>query len=86
MIEQLYSSQHAAEVLGVTTYWVEKWRREGKLTPLRAGRLLRYPEDEIKRFVGIEAEGEVVANDQVNSDGEAIGELAVAQEAAAKQP
>ncbi len=51
MIEQLYTTKEVAEVLRVTAKAVEKWRFEGKLRPVKVGKLNRYPENEIRRFI-----------------------------------
>ena len=79
MIEQLFSTKDVAEILGVTTKAVEKWRREGKLRPLKAGSLCRYPEDEIRRFLGLRDDGTVAANGRLDENLEPIGELAKSQ-------
>jgi hypothetical protein len=79
MIEQFYSTKHVADILAVTTKAVERWRRKGKLKPVRAGKLCRYAESEINRFLGIGENGETFANDHVNEDGSATGELLAAQ-------
>lgn len=58
MFEKFYSTRETAEILGVTTRAVEKWRLEGKLRPVKAGKLCRYPESEIRRFLGLSADGD----------------------------
>jgi excisionase family DNA binding protein len=68
MLEQFYSTKHVAEILAVTTKAVERWRRKGMLRSVKAGKLCRYPESEINRFLGIGDDGETFANDQVNED------------------
>lgn len=79
MLEDLYSTKEVAEILGVTTKAVEKWRLEGKLRPVKAGKLCRYLESEIRRFLGLSAEGKPYANENFDEDGNARGELAEAQ-------
>ena len=80
MIEQLYTTQQVAEILAVTTKGVEKWRLEGKLRPVKAGKLCRYPESEINRFLGLSDDhSSSWANENVDTDGIARGELAEAQ-------
>lgn len=80
MIEQLYSTKDVAELLAVTTKAIEKWRSEGKLRPIKVGRLCRYSESEISRF--LKEDGATFANEQIDESGEAIGELATAQKEA----
>ncbi len=80
MIEQLYTTQQVAEILAVTTRGVEKWRLEGKLRPIKAGKLCRYQESELKRFLGISGDGgSSWANENVDENGNSKGELAEAQ-------
>jgi len=52
-MEQLYSTSEVAKILNVTVRAVESWRLQGKIKPLKAGHLCRYPESEIKRFLGV---------------------------------
>lgn len=85
MIEQLYSTKDVAELLAVTTAAVEKWRWEARLRPVKVGKLCRYSENEISRFLGIKEDGATFANEQIDESGEAIGELAAAQKEAAAQ-
>jgi excisionase family DNA binding protein len=79
MIEQMYDVNEVAEILGVTEYWVNKWRKQGKIRSLKAGRLVRYSEDEIARFQGIGCDFVILPTCRVNEDEAAIGELAEAQ-------
>ena len=79
MLEQFFSTRDVATILGVTTKAVEKWRREGRLRPLKAGSLCRYPEDEIRRFLGLEEDGTVSAGAQLDENLEPIGELGKAK-------
>lgn len=81
-LEQMYNTEGVAEILGITPRKVEQWREEGKLTALRAGRLWRYSEDEIRRFLGLDYTGAPFPTQYVNKHGEAIDELAEAQKAA----
>ena len=76
MLEDFYSTKEVAAILGVTTRAVEKWRLEGKLRPVKAGWLCRYPESEIRRFLGLSADGESYANENVDENGNFRGELA----------
>ncbi len=86
MLEQFYSTREVAEILAVTTRAIEKWRLEGKLRPVKAGKLCRYPESEINRFLGLSANGEPYANENVDEDGNSRGELAEAQKQASDAP
>ncbi len=52
MIEQLYTTKQVAEILRVTVKAVEKRRFDGKLRPVKVGKLNRYPESAIHRFIG----------------------------------
>lgn len=79
MLEQFYSTKDVAEILAVTTKAVEKWRAEGKLHPVKAGKLCRYSESEINRFLGINEEGAMSANGQIGESREAAEEMAGAQ-------
>jgi excisionase family DNA binding protein len=83
MLEQLYSTEHVAEIMGISTRSVERWRREGKLRPVKAGRLIRYPEAQLNRFLGIDSNGVFTPNEHVDENGDAIGELAEALKMAA---
>lgn len=60
MLENFYSTKGTAKILGVTVRAVENWRLEGKLRPIKAGRLCRYPESEIRRFLGLSTDGEAI--------------------------
>jgi excisionase family DNA binding protein len=82
MLEKFYSTKETAEILGVTARAVEKWRLEGKLRPVKAGKLCRYPESEIGRFLGLSADGTSYANENVDEKGNSRGELAEAQKLA----
>lgn len=55
-MEQLYSTSEVAKVLNVTVRAVESWRLQGKIKPLKAGHLCRYPDSEIRRFLGLDGE------------------------------
>jgi hypothetical protein len=78
MLEDRYLIHDVAEILGVTTRAVARWRREGKLRPVTP-RSLYYPESELNRFLGISVDGEQYANENVDEDGNSRGELAAAQ-------
>lgn len=55
-METLYSTSEVAKILNVTIRAVESWRLQGKIKPLKAGHLCRYPESEIRRFLGVGSE------------------------------
>lgn len=79
-LEYMYAKEAIAEVLGVTPHKVEQWRKEGKLTAVRAGKLWRYPESTLNHFLGLSDDGSSSwANEHIDEDGNAIGELAEAQ-------
>lgn len=51
MIEKvLYSTQEAAEALGVSTKSIARWIKDGRLKGVRAGRLWKIPAAEIQRM------------------------------------
>lgn len=55
-MEKLYSTREVAKILNVTVGAVASWRLQGKIKPLKAGHLCRYPESEINRFLGLGGE------------------------------
>jgi hypothetical protein len=85
MLEQFYSTRDVSQILAVTTRAVAKWRREGKLCPVKAGSLCRYPESEINRFLGLRDDGSSYANQNVDENGNFRGDLAEAQEKAGRK-
>ena len=48
---KLYDVRGAAQVLAVSPWTVRAYIREGKLCPIRMGRLVRLDEQELERFV-----------------------------------
>jgi excisionase family DNA binding protein len=46
----LYSTQEAAEALGVSTKSIARWIKDGRLKGVRAGRLWKIPAAEIQRM------------------------------------
>jgi excisionase family DNA binding protein len=48
---KLYDVKDAAKVLAVSPWTVRAYIREGKLCPIRMGRLVRLDEQELERFV-----------------------------------
>ena len=49
---KLYDIRNAAQMLAVSPWTVRAYIREGKLCPIRIGRLVRLDEQELERFVG----------------------------------
>lgn len=47
----LKSVEQAAELLGISKWTVRSYIREGKLRPVRLGRRVLLPEEELERFV-----------------------------------
>lgn len=50
-MNQLYDVNAAARLLAVSRWSVRAWIRQGKLKPIRLGRLVRLDEEELSRFV-----------------------------------
>jgi excisionase family DNA binding protein len=48
---KLYDVKGAAQVLAVSPWTIRAYIREGKLCPIRMGRLIRLEEQELERFV-----------------------------------
>jgi len=48
---QLYDVKAAAQALAVSPWTIRAYIRDGKLTPVRLGRLVRIAEEELQRFV-----------------------------------
>jgi excisionase family DNA binding protein len=48
---KLYDVRGAAQMLAVSPWTVRAYIREGKLCPIRMGRLVRLEEQELERFV-----------------------------------
>lgn len=54
---RLYTPEEAAEFLRVTPRTVREWLRTGRLKGVKAGRLWRVPEDELKAIAGVGSSG-----------------------------
>lgn len=68
MTERLYTIKEAKELLGVTTWTIQQWDREGKIKCVRTvGGRRRVPESEIKRLLGLREERAVVGYVRVSS-------------------
>jgi excisionase family DNA binding protein len=50
-MERLHDVRTAAKLLLVSPWTIRAWIREGKLHPVRLGRLVRIEDAELKRFV-----------------------------------
>ena len=48
---QLYDVKAAAQALAVSPWTIRAYIRDGKLNPVRLGRLVRIAEEELQRFV-----------------------------------
>lgn len=68
MTERLYTIKEAKKLLGVTTWTIQQWDREGKIKCVRTvGGRRRIPESEIKRLLGLREERAVVGYVRVSS-------------------
>ena len=50
-MKALYDVKTAAQALAVSTWTIRAYIRDGKLKPVRLGRLVRLEEAELERFV-----------------------------------
>lgn len=50
-MEQLHDVRSAARLLAVSPWTVRVYIRQGKLNPVRIGRLVRLDEEELSKFV-----------------------------------
>jgi len=48
---KLYDIRGAAQILAISPWTVRAYIRDGKLVPIRMGRLVRLDEQELERFV-----------------------------------
>ena len=68
MSERLYTIKEAKRLLGVTTWTIQQWDRQGKIKCVRTvGGRRRIPESEIKRILGLKEERKVVGYARVSS-------------------
>jgi len=68
MSERLYTIKEAKKLLGVTTWTIQQWDRQGKIKCVRTvGGRRRIPESEIKRILGLKEERKVVGYARVSS-------------------
>ena len=50
-MKALYDVKAAAQALAVSPWTIRAYIRDGKLNPVRLGRLVRIAEEELQRFV-----------------------------------
>ena len=50
-MEQLHNVRSAAKLLAVSPWTIRGYIRQGKLRPIRIGRLVRLDEEELSKFV-----------------------------------
>ena len=62
-MEALLNIRSAAKLLAVSTWTIRGYIRQGKLRPVRIGRLVRLDEEELSKFV---ASNKTVGNDLSN--------------------
>ena len=62
-MKALYDVKAAAQVLAISPWTVRAYIRDGKLNPVRLGRLVRIAEEELQRFVA-QASGLTVKEEQ----------------------
>ncbi|MBS7612316.1 IS607 family transposase [Candidatus Bathyarchaeota archaeon] len=68
MVERLYTIKEAKKLLGVTTWTIQQWDRQGKIRCVRTvGGRRRIPESEIRRILGLKEERAVVGYARVSS-------------------
>ena len=68
MSERLYTIKEAKKLLGVTTWTIQQWDRQGKIRCVRTvGGRRRIPESEIKRILGLKEERIIVGYARVSS-------------------
>jgi excisionase family DNA binding protein len=67
LMTQLYDVKDAAQFLAVSTWTVRAYIRNGKLRPVRIGRLVRLEGQELDRFV---ADGKTTGEINSNSNTE----------------
>lgn len=66
-MNQLYDVNAAARQLSVSPYTVRAYIRQGKLRPVRIGRLVRLDEEELSRFVASSKEAADSFSNQIQS-------------------
>lgn len=53
-MEDYYTPEEVANKLKIDITTVYRWVKEGRLKAIRVGRLLRIPESELQRFLGLD--------------------------------
>jgi excisionase family DNA binding protein len=66
-LKQLYDVRAAALLLAVSPWTIRAYVRQGRLRPVRLGRLVRFDDEDLQRFVD-EAKGEVSAESESMED------------------
>jgi hypothetical protein len=74
-----FTSEDFAELCCAKVEHIEKWRKEGKITPIFILGKTFYAEHEVDRFMGLDEDGNCIPNSNYDQNGVAIGELAQAQ-------
>jgi hypothetical protein len=69
-LEQMYRTQDVADILCVSVMSVMRLRKSGKLKPVMVGQLVRYPEDEIARRMGVDCESKLPLNSGAGKHGQ----------------
>lgn len=67
-MEALLSVKSAAKLLAVSPWSVRAYIRQGKLHPVRIGRLVRLDEEELSRFVATNKAAGKSLSDQIQSE------------------
>ena len=64
-MKMLHDVEQAAELLAVSPWTIRAYIRQGKLRPVRIGRLVRLELEELTRFVADNKVGAVEGPDQI---------------------
>ena len=67
MTERLYTVKETKKLLGVTTWTIQQWDRQGKIDALELSVEGGVPESEINRILGLREERAVVGYARVSS-------------------
>jgi excisionase family DNA binding protein len=66
-MKALHDVKDAAQLLAVSPWTIRAYIRQGKLRPVRIGRLVRLEEQELQRFVAEGKARDRVAEDQLGA-------------------
>jgi excisionase family DNA binding protein len=66
-MDQLHDVRSAAKLLAVSPWTIRGYIRQGKLNPVRIGRLVRLDEEELSRFVASNKAAGNSLSDQIHS-------------------